>query len=390
MSQRELTRVTRPILTDQLDGRAVLVARIRDRYLTERRDATDTTVASRTEVAQRLRLMVNDYEPLLGAREIERLVEEITAEIAGLGPLEPYLADPSISEIMVNRPDVVWIESDGRMRSVECRISDEQIERCIQRIIAPLGLRIDRNAPYVDARLVDGSRIHAVIPPLAVDGPSFTIRKFSSQEVPLVRFTDAATARFLQDAVHRRQTILISGATGSGKTTLLGALSTFIGDGERVVTIEETAELRLSNANLVRLEARLPTVEGRGEVTVRTLVRNALRMRPDRIIVGEVRGAEAFDMLQAMGTGHEGSLCTLHANSASDALSRVVSLTLLAGVGLPVTAIEGQVARSVDLVVHVQRRAGQRRIVEVARVVNDRAGIRAEPVRIPAFEGTCE
>ena len=384
MSPRDLIRVTRPVFTDHDDGRAVLVGRIRDRYLAERRDAVDTTVVSRADVTQRLRLMVNDFEPLLGSREIERLVEEIGAEIAGLGPLEPFLADPSVTEIMVNGPDIVWIEAGGAMRRVDCRISSEQIERCIDRIIAPLGLRIDRNAPFVDARLADGSRIHAVIPPLAIDGPSFTIRKFAHTSVPLDRFTDPNTAAFLRDAVQRRSTILISGATGSGKTTLLGALSTFIGASERVVTIEETAELRMRNPNMVRLEARLPTVEGRGEVTLRTLVRNALRMRPDRIVVGEVRGAEAFDMLQAMSTGHEGSLCTLHANSASDALARVVSMTLLANVGLPVDAIERQVARSVDLVVHVARRGGRREIVEVVAVRGGANGLHAEPLDLNA------
>ena len=361
-----------------------LIERVRARYLAERRDGSDVTVVSRPEVARRVRAMVNDSEPLLGAGEMETLVEVIVAEIAGLGPLESYLADPLVTEIMVNQPDDVWIESGGVMHRVDCRISAEQIERCIQRIIGPLGLRIDRNAPYVDARLADGSRIHAVIPPLCVDGPSFTIRKFSKVAVPLREFTGPSTAAFLQDAVQRRRTILISGATGSGKTTLLGALSSFIGPNERIITIEETAELRLASSNIVRLEARLPTVEGRGEVTVRTLVRNALRMRPDRIVVGEVRGAEAFDMLQAMSTGHEGSLCTLHANSATDALNRVVSMTLLAGVGLPVDAIERQVARSVDLVVHVERRQGERVIVEVAQVVGDAEGIRAQPVNIEA------
>ena len=366
----------------------MLVELVRDRYLAERRDGSDVTVASRLEVARRVRSMVNEIEPLLGGREMETLVEVIVAEIAGLGPLESYLADPLVTEIMVNQPDDVWIESGGVMRRVDCRISAEQIERCIQRIIGPLGLRIDRNAPYVDARLADGSRIHAVIAPLCVDGPSFTIRKFSKSAVPLRRFTDPSTEAFLRDAVKRRRTILISGATGSGKTTLLGALSCFIGANERIITIEETAELRLASSNIVRLEARLPTVEGRGEVTVRTLVRNALRMRPDRIVVGEVRGAEAFDMLQAMSTGHEGSLCTLHANSATDALARVVSMTLLAGVGLPVDAIERQIARSVDLVIHVERREGERVIVEVAQVIGDPDGIRAQPVTIEAVRDT--
>lgn len=360
-----------------------LAREVRSRYLAERRELADGSFDSREDVSRKVRALVNGNEPLLGAQERERLVEEIGAEIAGLGPLEPLLADPLVTEVMVNQPDVVWVERRGRLQRAHCRIDAEQIERCIERIIAPLGLRIDRNAPFVDARLPDGSRLHAVIPPLSIDGPSLTIRKFSGARIPLSSFANNATCSFLERAVAERKTLLISGATGSGKTTLLGTLSGFIGDGERVITIEETAELQLQVANVVRLEARPANIEGRGEVTVRTLVRNALRMRPDRIVVGEVRGAEAFDMLQAMSTGHEGSLCTLHANSANDALGRVVAMTLLAGVGLPVEAVERQVARSVDLIVHVERFANGRRIAEVARVISDGHGLRSDPVLTP-------
>ena len=353
---------------------------LRARYLAQRRDSADPVVVSREDVARKVRGFVEETEPLLGDAERSRLVERVVAEIAGLGPLEPLLADPRITEVMVNRPNDVWVEHDGCLRSVRCVISGEQIERTIDRIISPLGFRIDRNAPFVDARLADGSRLHAMIAPLAVDGPSLTIRKFSLATLPLDAFTTPATSELLQTAVRQRKTILISGATGSGKSTLLASLGTCIGDDERVVTIEETAELKLPIANMVRLEARPPNVEGRGEVTLRTLVRNALRMRPDRIIVGEIRGAEAFDMLQAMSTGHAGSLCTLHANSATDALSRVVSMILLAGVGIPAAAVEQQVARAVDLVVHVERTPHGRRITEVARVVSTTTGLVATAI----------
>ena len=377
---------TNPASTERGSPRSTvpeeLGEQVRSRYLQERRDTTDSAYVPRSEVALRVRAFIDEKEPLLGSVEKERLVGRIAAEIAGLGPLEPLLADPKITEVMINRPDCVWVERDGRMRQVECAISAEQIERYVDRIIAPLGLRIDRNAPFVDARLADGSRLHAVIPPLAVDGPSLTIRKFSTSAIAIESFAEPAVCAFLKRSVSDRRTILISGATGSGKTSLLGTLSSHIGTNERVVTIEETAELRLTIANLVRLEARLPSVEGRGEVTMRTLVRNALRMRPDRIIVGEVRGAEAFDMLQAMSTGHEGSLCTLHANSADDALARVVSMTLLADLGLPVEAIERQVQRSVHLVVHLERGASGRRIVEVAKVDQGRNGLFAVPVQL--------
>jgi Flp pilus assembly CpaF family ATPase len=366
-------------------GRANFADEVRARYLSERRDTADNVMVSRDDVARRVGRIVDESEPLLGTTERQRLVDAISAEIAGLGPLEPLLADPSITEVMVNRPDVVWVERTGRLQRIGCRISSEQIERYIERITGPLGLRIDRNTPYVDARLADGSRLHAVIPPLAVDGPSLTIRKFAAHDIPLSAFGNEPVVAFLGTAVAARKTILISGATGSGKTTLLAALCSMITDVERVVIIEETTELRVTTANVVRLEARLPTVEGRGEVTVRTLVRNALRMRPDRIVVGEVRGAEAFDMLQAMGTGHEGSLCTLHANSAEDALARTVSLTLLAGVGLPADAVERQVARSVDFVVHLERSPTGRRISEVVRVVFDERGLRGEPCE--GFDG---
>ncbi len=382
MSRPEMSRLNALLIDDLLPEvrRSELSDHVRLRYLAERRDAADGAFVSRVDVERRVRTFVDEREPLLGSIERDSVVARVGAEIAGLGPLEPYLGDPSITEVMVNGPDDVWVERNGRMESVPCRISAEIIERCIERIIAPLGLRIDRNVPFVDARLPDGSRLHAVIAPLALNGPCLTIRKFSDSVVPLEAFADPVTVSFLRRSVASRKTMLISGATGSGKTTLLGALSGSINRIERVVTIEETAELRLPIANIVRLEARLPTVEGRGEVTVRDLVRNALRMRPDRIIVGEVRGAEAFDMVQAMSTGHAGSLCTLHANSANDALSRVVVMTLLAGVGLPIEAVERQVARAVDMVVHVVRDARGRRVSEIARVVHDADGLRAEAI----------
>jgi pilus assembly protein CpaF len=359
---------------------------IRQTYLVDRRSVLADESLSRADVEQRVGELVDEREPLLGTTLRSALIKRVGADIAGLGPLEMFLADERVTEVMVNGPDTVFLERDGQLLRIECRIAADIIERCIERVIAPLGLRIDRNAPYVDARLPDGSRLHAVIPPLALNGPCLTIRKFPERDIALSAFCEPDVEQFLQSSVRDRKTMLISGATGSGKTTLLSALGELIDDTERVVTIEETAELRLKIANIVRLEARPPSIEGRGEVTVRDLVRNALRMRPDRIIVGEVRGAEAFDMVQAMSTGHEGSLCTLHANSADDALARVVVMTLLADVGLPIGAVERQIERAVDLVLQVERTATGRRIVEVAEVTRTDQGIHAKPITFSSIE----
>jgi pilus assembly protein CpaF len=285
--------------------------------------------------------------------------------------LEPLLADPSVTEVMVNGPGRAYVERGGRVEPVVLDLDATGIVRLVERVVAPLGLRLDRASPLVDARLADGSRLHAVIPPLAVDGPCVTIRRFAARPVPLEAFAPGdAAAAFLRWSVAAGWNLVVSGGTSAGKTTLLNALSAAIPAGDRIVTIEETAELRLAQPHVVRLEARTPNAEGAGGVPVRELVRASLRMRPDRIVVGEVRGAEALDMLQALNTGHEGSLSTVHANGAGDALARLETLALLAATGLPLAAVRSQIAAAVDGVVHVARRqGGERRIETVGELV---------------------
>ena len=321
-------------------------------------------------VRARLADLLRDEEPLLPAARFERLLIELTDEVAGLGPLEPLLAEPDVSEVMVNGPGRAYIERRGRLEAVAFPLDAAGIVRLVERVVAPLGLRLDRSSPMVDARLPDGSRLHAIIPPLAIDGPCVTIRRFGARPVPLDAFglDDRATS-FLRWCVAAGWNILVAGGTSAGKTTLLNALSSAIPDVERVVTIEETAELRLAQPHVVRLEARPPNAEGAGGVSVRDLVRAALRMRPDRIVVGEVRGGEALDMLQALNTGHEGSLSTVHANGAVESLARIETLVLLAGVGLPIAAIRAQVASALDVVVHVARlRDGTRRVQAIGEL----------------------
>ena len=331
--------------------------------------------------------------PLLGAAGLERVVAEVLARATGLGPLEPLLADPAVSEIMVSGPGRVWVERDGALERVAMELDGPAIEHLIEKVVGPLGLRADRSSPMVDARLPDGSRVNAVVPPLAVDGPCLTIRRFAAGAVPVAAFCPPGVASLLAWAVRARMNIVISGATSSGKTSLLNALAAEIPAGERIVTVEDAAELRLPQAHVVRLEARPPNADGVGEVPVRDLVRNALRMRPDRIVVGEVRDGAALDMLQAMNTGHEGSLSTCHANGAADALRRLETMVLLAGLALPLEAVRDQVSSSLDLVVQVARRpGGARRVIEVAEVgdapgsprvtaLADEAGLRRLPDR---------
>jgi pilus assembly protein CpaF len=311
----------------------------------------------------------------------ERLAERVLRLATGLGPLEPLLADPAVDEVMVNGGGGVYVERAGRIEPAEVGFSDEpELMHAIERILAPLGRRVDEASPLCDARLPDGSRVNVVIPPLAVDGPCLTIRRFRRGGFSLDDLVENGTlpaplAAHLAGAVEARATILVSGGTGSGKTTTLNALSGAIPAGERIVTIEDAAELRLRQPHVVRLEARPPSLAGGGEVTIRGLVRNALRMRPDRIVVGEVRGAEALDMLMALNTGHEGSLTTVHANSPEEALRRIETLALMAGVGLPHAAVREQVADAFDLVVHQARRAGgERRVTSVAQVVRVAGG----------------
>jgi pilus assembly protein CpaF len=313
--------------------------------------------------------LVRALAPLLPSADAEEVVARVMARTGGLGPLEPLLADPSVTEVMVNGPGAVWVERAGRLVRTPVVVDSDTIDRLIARIVAPLGLRVDRSSPLVDARLPDGSRVNAVIPPLAVDGPCLTIRRFRVEAIPIDAMAPAPIARMIATAVAHRMNIVVSGGTGAGKTTLLNALAGAIPPSERVVTVEDAAELRLPGEHVVRLEARPASAEGRGGVTIRDLVRNALRMRPDRIVVGECRGGEALDMLQAMNTGHEGSLSTCHANSPDDALRRLETMTLMAEVALPIAAVREQIAASLDLVVHVARDVdGRRKVVAVAEV----------------------
>jgi pilus assembly protein CpaF len=314
--------------------------------------------------------LVAEEAPLLGGPAAARAVERVLAEVAGLGPLEALLADPTVTELMVNGGRDVWVERRGELERAPVRLTEERTLGLIERVLSPLGLRADRSSPIADGRLPDGSRVHAIVPPLAVDGPCLTIRRFGARRLALSDFAPAEVAARLRQAVLDRRTVVISGGTGSGKTTLLNALAAGIGDHERVVTVEDTAELRLPGAHVVRLEARPANAEGVGEVDLRTLVRAALRMRPDRLVVGEVRGAEAFDLLLALNTGHQGSLTTCHANGATDAIRRLETLALLADSGLPLGAVREHVAAAIDLVVQVARSpGGSRRVVEVAEVV---------------------
>ncbi|HEX7277749.1 MAG TPA: CpaF family protein [Acidimicrobiales bacterium] len=315
--------------------------------------------------------LVAGETPLSSPGDQARLAREVLAEVCGLGPLEPILADPEVTELMVNGPGQVWVERAGRLERVPIALDTPAIEHLIEKVVAPLGLRVDRSSPLVDARLPDGSRVNAIVPPLAIDGPCLTVRRFGARAIPLAAFGPPSVVALLAWAVTARLNVLVSGGTGAGKTTLLNALAGCIPSGERVVTVEDAAELRLPGEHVVRLEARPANAEGAGEVRIRELVRNALRMRPDRILVGEVRGPEALDMLQAMNSGHEGSLSTCHANSPDDALRRLETMVLMGDVGLPLAAVRAQVEAALDLVVQVARRPdGSRRVVAVAEVVD--------------------
>ncbi len=330
--------------------------------------------AWKAEVRDRISTLLRD-EPDLGPLERENLVAALYAQIVGLGPLQPLLEDPGVSEIMVNGPAQVYVERSGRLQRTAVRFRDDkEILELIERIVAPLGRRIDESSPMVDARLKDGSRVNAIIPPLALRGPSLTIRKFPERALTMddleqIGTLSAGMVELLRAAVRGRLNIVVSGGTASGKTTLLNSLSAFIPTDERIVTIEDAAELRLQQDHVVSLETRPANLEGRGEVTIRQLVRNALRMRPDRIVVGEVRAGEALDMLQAMNTGHDGSLTTAHANAPRDVLSRIETMVLMAGFELPVRAIREQIASALDLIVHAQRmRDGSRRVTHITEV----------------------
>tara|TARA_B100002003_G_scaffold141202_1_gene130619 strand:+ start:5700 stop:6830 length:1131 start_codon:yes stop_codon:yes gene_type:complete len=312
--------------------------------------------------------LVARREPLLGVGARDAAVAAVMARITGLGPLQPLLADPMVSEVMVNGPGPVFIERSGHLEATDIRLDAAEVDRLVERVIAPTGRRVDRSSPWVDARLADGSRVNVVVPPISIDGPCVTIRRFGDRRFTLTDMAAPDVAVLLGRMVAARANIIVSGATGSGKTTLLATLTSAVDPSERLVTVEDAAELSLVTPHVVRLEARPPNCEGVGEVTVRDLVRNALRMRPDRIVVGEVRGAEAFDMLQALNTGHDGSLSTCHANSATDALRRLSTMVLVASPGLSPGVADSLVAGSVDLVVHMIRRGASRQVTDVVEV----------------------
>jgi pilus assembly protein CpaF len=355
---------------------AELAAVLRARLVERRRDEVARGGDGAGDLRRAVRELVDEQGVLLGAGDREEVAARIVRDSVGLGPLEVLLADPAVEEVMVNGPGIVYIERGGRIEATDVTFAgEEELRNAIERILAPLGRRVDELSPMVDARLADGSRVNVVIPPLAIDGPLVSIRRFGARrpgpdELVALGTLTAAQRRSLEVAVAARRSVLVSGGTGSGKTTLLNALSGFIAVDERVVTIEDAAELRLRQPHVVRLESRPAGVEGRGEVTIRDLLRNALRMRPDRIVIGEVRGPEALDLLTALNTGHDGALSTVHANSPADALSRLETLALMAGVGLPHAAVAEQVQRGIDLVVHLERRAdGARVVTEIAEVV---------------------
>jgi pilus assembly protein CpaF len=339
------------------------------------------------EIASRLTALVDSRAGILSAESRARIVQRIAERALGAGPLERLLRDPEVDEILVSGTEPIWVERGGRLAQTDSSFeSDDQLRLTIERLLAPAGRRVDEAEPLCDARLPDGSRVNVVLPPLAVDGPALSIRRFRPRGLSLDQLIELGSwspdlVEILADAIGRRLNILVCGGTGSGKTTTLAAIAGLLGDGERVVTIEDTAELRLDLRHVVRLEGRPASIEGRGEVTIRSLVRNALRMRPDRIIVGEVRGAEALDMLIALSTGHDGSLTTIHAGSPAEALRRLETLALMADVGLPHGAIRAQVAEAIDLVVFQQRDgSGLRRVARVDRVLAGGREIRTETI----------
>ena len=376
------------MVTEPTDGPAPMGAdvlagvrrQLRDQ-LRQRVDARGLATAPRTQRRVHVRdealSLLRASGAILPQRELTRMVNEVSDEVVGFGPIEFLLQDPEVTEVMVNGPDDVYVERGGRIERAPDGLfeGEEAVLHLIERIVGPLGLRVDESSPWADARLPDGSRVHAIVPPLSLRGPAVTIRMFS--RVPLTADDLVASGAlgprmlaFLSACVRGRVNVMVSGGAGSGKTTLLGVLSGFIPDGERLITIEDAAELRLAKPHVVALEARPANVEGKGQVTVRDLVRNALRMRPDRIIVGECRAGEAFDMLQAMNTGHDGSLTTVHANSPRDALARIETMVLMAGFDLPMKAIRQQMGSALHLIVHLERmHDGARRITSITEVL---------------------
>jgi len=373
---REL-RVRRQPTAPARDAYLDLKTRVQNKLIAELDPKLDIsqTEEVRNTIEELFDSILVEENIILSRAERQRLFEQIVAEILGYGPIEPLLADESITEIMVNGAKSIYIERHGKLEKTSLTFeSDEHILRIIDRIVAPLGRRIDESSPYVDARLPDGSRVNAIIPPLAINGPTLTIRKFSKTPLTVEDLVEIGTItpeaiEFLKACIYARMNVVVSGGTGSGKTTFLNVLSGFIPNDERIITIENAAELQLRQDHVVTLEARPPNIEGKGEVTIRDLVVNSLRMRPDRIIVGECRAGEALDMLQAMNTGHDGFLTTAHSNSPRDTLSRLETMCLMAGMDLPVRAIREQIASALDLIIHTSRfRDGSRKVVNITEV----------------------
>jgi len=377
LSSLQTKRTNAPITSPQAGSYFDLKTRVQNKLLAEldpSMDITRTDEVKRT-IQELFEQILSEENIVLSRPERARLFEQIAAEILGLGPLQPLLEDDTITEVMVNGAKNIYIERKGKIHRVPVTFeNNEHLLRIIDRIVAPLGRRIDESSPYVDARLQDGSRVNAVIPPISLVGPVLTIRKFSKNPITveqLVQFGSITmeALQFLKACVESRLNIIISGGTGSGKTTLLNVMSGFIPGDERIITIENAAELQLRQEHVVTLESRPPNIEGRGEITIRDLVINSLRMRPERIIVGECRGGETLDMLQAMNTGHDGSMTTAHANSPRDVLSRVETMCLMAGMDLPVRAIREQVASAIDVIVQQERmRDGTRKVVTITEV----------------------
>lgn len=374
----EARRVSPPRKDAQDETYADLKGRVQNRLLAELDPSIDVSEVEKVRgmIRELFEQILTEESIVLSRQEKHRLFEQIAAEILGFGPLQPLLEDNDITEVMVNGAKSVYFEKSGKITRAPITFeSDEHVMRIIDRIVAPLGRRIDESSPYVDARLPDGSRVNAVIPPISLVGPCLTIRKFSKDPFTVEQLIDfgsltPSSVMFMEAAVKSRFNIIISGGTGSGKTTLLNVLSAFIPNDERIITVENAAELQLRQDHVVTLESRPPNIEGRGEVTIRQLVINTLRMRPDRIIVGEIRGEESLDMLQAMNTGHDGSLTTAHSNSPRDTLARVETMALMAGMDLPVRAIREQIASAIDLIIHQSRmQDGTRKVVYVTEVI---------------------
>jgi pilus assembly protein CpaF len=370
-------RVVPPGIGTQKDAYVDLKTRVQNRLFTELDPSLDVSKVNevRSTILELFEQVLAEENTVLSRPEKHRLFEQIVAEILGFGPLQPLLEDDTITEVMVNGAKNIYIERGGKIHRVPVSFeSDEHVMRIIERIVSPLGRRIDESSPYVDARLPDGSRVNAVIPPISLVGPTITIRKFARNPITIDQLIQFGTItpealQFLKACVESKLNIVISGGTGSGKTTLLNILSQFIPSDERIITIENAAELQLRQEHVVTLESRPPNIEGRGEVTIRQLVINSLRMRPDRIIVGEIRDEAALDMLQAMNTGHDGSMTTAHSNSPRDTLARMETMTMMAGMELSIRAIREQISSAIDLIVHQERmRDGTRKVVYITEV----------------------